>query len=182
MAAKLLATVSIGSPGPPEGATIPWWLEPPQNWPYPVPWEPKVFGAFPAMQIKMREDIGAPITDPPGPWPSGVTYPPFGFIKVNTPAYPKTGAHQLASVKVHMRPIDWLDVTPHPSVWAQGQFEEALRQMARIRPVKVVTESGTITLKSIRSANWYRPKEDIRGRRTRTFRPKTPNGNPDLFA
>ena len=154
---------TVGNSGPPEGATIPWWLEPKSQWPYPAPWEMKVLGAFPAMWFKMREDIGAPVTDPPGPWPSTPTFPkPAGLMRVKTPAYAPGTKIPIGSIKVHMRPLDWLDVSPHPSLWAQGKFEEALRVMSQRRPVRIVTEEGSITLKSIRSANWNQHQKDYK--------------------
>jgi hypothetical protein len=128
----------------PEGFAAPWWYYPKDQWPYqPVPWEPKIFGAFSARKVTM--------------WPENlVNYPPFGNIKVKTPTH---HPHSIGSIKVHTTPTPWLDVTPHPSVWAQGKFEEAMRQMSRKRPIKLVTDEGTMTIKSIRHANW-KYKED----------------------
>ena len=103
-----------------------------------------MLGAFPAMWFKMREDIGAPITDPTSPWPPNITYPkPAGLIKVNTPEHCSGTKVPLSSIKVHMRPKEWLDVSPHPSLWAEAKFQEALKIMSsRTRPVKMITESG----------------------------------------
>lgn len=156
----------VGSSGPPEGFLLPWWLEDKSNWPYPAPWEPKVLGAFTARRVKM--------------WPEDLqNCPPFGNVKVKTPT---TRPHSIGSIKVHTPRYDWLDVSPHPSLWAAGKFEETLRRISRTRPVKIITDSGTITLKSIRSANWNQHRNDERAKRWRVNKPKTPNGNPDLFA
>lgn len=119
-------------------------------------------GAFTARKVIMREDIGAPVDDgPPQPWPSPniwptVTYPqPAGIAHVNTRPDGVYGVTKsVATMKVHMRPLPWLDITPHPSLWAQGKLEAALREMTRTRPVKLATPDGTITLKAMRSANW----------------------------
>jgi hypothetical protein len=152
----------IGSSGPPEGAIIPWWKQPKDQWPYPTPWEPKVLGAFPAMWFKMREDIGAPVTDPPGPWPSSPKYPPFGLTKVNTRP-DQIGTKSVSTIKVHMRPAEWLEATPHPSLWAAGKYEEALKIMSRKRPIRIVNEDGSsITLKSIRHENWVRAAREAK--------------------
>jgi hypothetical protein len=153
---------TVGSSGPPEGETISWWLEPKENWPYPAPWEPKVFGAFPAMWFKMREDIGAPVAgDDPQPWPSTVTFPkPAGLTHVNTRP-DQSGTKSVPTIKVHTLPDQWLEVTPHPSLWAQGKLEEAMRVMSRKRPIRIIKEDGSsITLKSIRSASWSQHKAE----------------------
>jgi hypothetical protein len=177
---------SYGGRRPPVPDDAPWDLQPKHTWPYfPIPWEPKIFGAFPSMKFKMREDIGAPLEDPPGPWPSTPKYPPFGLSQVNTRPdgiYGVTPSPRMAAINVHMRPMPVLSINPHPSLWAEGKLEEALRQMTRKRPVRLVTESGTITLRSLRSPNWRQPKADMKGEKVRVVRPKTPNGKPDLFA
>jgi hypothetical protein len=132
--------VGYDGPKPPADFNGPWWFYPESEWPV-IYKEPKVFGAFSARRVTM--------------WPENLqNYPPFGNVKVKTPSRPKTGAHQLASVKVHMRDTAWLEVTPPPSVWAAGRFEEAMRQMSRKRPIKLITDEGTITIKSIRHPNW----------------------------
>jgi hypothetical protein len=124
---------------PPEG-NWPWWLYPKDQWPYqPVPWENKTFGSFSARRVTM--------------WPENlVNYPPFGNIKVKTPTQPSPNA--LTPIRVHMPPPVWLDVSPHPSLWAKGKLEDALREMSRKRPIRLQTESGSITIKSMRHANW----------------------------
>jgi hypothetical protein len=157
-------------PVPPNGdySNLPWWKNPDKTtWPYqPVPWEPKILGAFSARKVTM--------------WPENlVKYPPFGNIKVKTPT---DHPHSIGSIKVHMPPKPWLDISPHPSLWAEEKLKGALQEMSRKRPIKLITDEGSITIKAIRSANWSRPKEDIKGRRVRVFRPKTTSGNPDLFA
>jgi hypothetical protein len=125
----------------------PWWLNPDKStWPYqPVPWAQKTFGAFSARKVTM--------------WPEDlVNYPPFGNIKVKTPT---DHPHSIGSIKVHMPPKPWLDITPHPSL-AEGKLEEALRQMSRKRPIKLQTEYGSITIKSMRHANWAQHRDDPR--------------------
>jgi hypothetical protein len=171
----------VGSSGPPEGAVVPWWKQPRDQWPYLAPWEPKVFGAFPAMWFKMREDIGAPVTgDDPKPWPSPniwptVTFPkPAGLTHVNTRP-DQSGTKSVSTIKVHMLPDQWLEVTPHPSQWAAGKYEEALRVMSRTRPIRVINEDGSsITLKAIRHENWSRAAKAAQERK----KPKT----KDLFS
>jgi hypothetical protein len=168
----------------PEGAVIPWWRQPKDQWPYISPWEPKIFGAFPPFWFKMREDIGAPVTDPPGPWPSPeiwptVTFPkPAGLMHVNTrPDRPGPGLGPkvpIGTMKVHMRPTEWLEVTPHPSEWAAGKFQEAMRVMSRRRPIRIINEDGSsITLKGVRSAPWTQHKKEydkLKAERTRNFK------------
>ena len=117
---------------------VPWWKLDKDKWPYQAPWGYKVFGAFQHARIRMPEDFSN------GP-------SPFGHMRVNTPTRPKTGSHQLSSIKVNMPPEEWLEVTPHPSLWAEGMYEATLREMVRERPVTIVTESGSIILKSLRA-------------------------------
>jgi hypothetical protein len=153
---------TIGSTGPPEGAMVPWWLEPKENWPYVAPWEPKILGAFSPFWFKMREDIGAPVTGTdPQPWPSTVTFPkPAGLTHVNTRP-DQIGTKSVATIKVHMRPTEWLEVSPHPSAWQQGKYEEAIRVMSRRRPIRFVGDDGSsVTLKSVRSAPWSQHKKE----------------------
>jgi len=132
----------------------------------------------------MREDIGAPVTDPPGPWPSPeiwptVTFPkPAGLMHVNTrPDRPGPGLGPkvpIGTMKVHMRPTEWLEVTPHPSEWAAGKFQEAMRVMSRRRPIRIINEDGSsITLKGVRSAPWTQHKKEydkLKAERTRNFK------------
>jgi hypothetical protein len=131
--------------GIPEGFNAPWWLYPKDQWPYQAPWGQKTLGAFSARRVMM--------------WPENLqNYPPFGNIKVKTPTQPSPNA--LTPIRVHMRPEVWLDVSPHPSLWAKGKLEDALRTMSRTRPIRLKTEDGSITIKAIRSASWnqHKPK------------------------
>ena len=148
----------------PEGETVGWWRQPDKStWPYqPVPWGYKASGVFPPRKVKMRENIGAPVNDGPSkPWPSPdiwptVKYPqPAGLAHVNTRPDGWRGVNKsVHTIKVRMLPDVWLEVTPHPSVWAEAKLEEALRQMTRKRPLKLQTEDGSITIKAIRHPNW----------------------------
>jgi hypothetical protein len=49
-------------PTPPDGAIIPWWKLPKDQWPFDaIPWEPKIFGAFSARKVTMNpEDLQSP--------------------------------------------------------------------------------------------------------------------------
>jgi hypothetical protein len=87
-------------PQPPDGAIIPWWKMPKDQWPIEAPWEHKVLGAWPASQITMSEDL------PPSIWPRGHKTAPFGFIKLKMPREPDTSDHQIAflNMKMHMAP------------------------------------------------------------------------------
>jgi hypothetical protein len=117
-------------------------------------------------------------------WPEDlVSYPPFGTVKVNTRPDGIWGVTKsVATIKVHMLPDVWLDITPHHSLWDQEKLSATLQQMSRRRPITLHTPDGSITIKSMRSANWKQPKADMKGNKVRVFRPKTPNGKPDLFA
>jgi hypothetical protein len=130
---------------PPEGIW-PWWLYPKDQWPYDkIPWDNKVFGAFTARKVTM--------------WPEDLkNYPPFGTMNLKTASTyhpPPSG-----TIKVHTRPMVWLDTTPPPYMWEKAKLEEAPRTMSRIRPIRLKTEDGSITIKNIRSAPWnqYKPK------------------------
>jgi hypothetical protein len=164
------ASYPMQLPRPPNGdySVWPWWLNPDKStWPYQsVPWAQKTFGAFSARKATI--------------WPEDlVNYPPFGNIKVKTPT---DHPHSIGTIKVHMPPKPWLDISPHPSLWAEEKLKVVLQEMSRKRPIKLVTDDGTITIKSMRHANWSNQKEDIKGRKVKVFKPKTPNGNQDLFA
>jgi hypothetical protein len=97
------------APMPPPGEAAYWWLLPRETWPYrdEMPWEAKVFGAWPASQVLMSEDL------PPSIWPGGHRTPPFGFIKVKMPGTPDISGDQapkgfqipFVNMKMHMR---WL--------------------------------------------------------------------------
>src|ERR1700722_21012633 len=92
--------------GPPNGAIIPWWKMPKNQWPVDAPWEEKVFGAWPARQVTMAEDL------PPSIWPGGHRAPPFGFIKIKMPGTPDVSGDQtpkgneipFVNMRIHMRP------------------------------------------------------------------------------
>jgi hypothetical protein len=155
---------TVGSPGPPQGFILPWWYERDKTkWPYqPVPWEPKVLGAFSSRRVTMWSKNQ-------NEYSNLVNYPPFGTIKVKTPTQPTRPAGQspnaLTPIRVHMLPDTWLDVTPHPSLWAKGTLEVALREMSRKRPIRLQTETGSITIKSMRSASWYQHRNRLREER-----------------
>jgi hypothetical protein len=168
-------TLPIEPPSPPtEGGPWPWWLYPKDQWPYqPVPWEPKVFGAFTARKVKMREDIGAPVNDgPPKPWPPyniwpTVKYPqPAGLAHVNTRRDGTYGfTKSVSTIKVHMRPDVWLEYTPHKSEWAAAKLSAALTELSRKRPLKLITEDGSsITIRSIRHPNWHKHRAEYQAR------------------
>jgi hypothetical protein len=88
------------APRPPDGAVIPWWKMPKDQWPIEAPWEPKIFGAWPASQMTMSEDLT------PGIWPRGHHTPPFGFIKIKMPGEPDQKGNQIPfnHMRIHMRP------------------------------------------------------------------------------
>jgi hypothetical protein len=183
-----------GSAPPPPDAIIPWWLDrnnpslpsDKSTWPYqPVPWGYKVFGSFSPRNIKMREDIGAPVDDgPPKPWPPSNIWPtvafpkPAGLAQVNTRPDGIWGKTPSVNVmNVRMLPDVLLDVSPHPNVWAQGKLEAALREMTRKRPIRIQTEEGSITIKSMRHSNWRQHakaqnelREALKARREERYR------------
>jgi hypothetical protein len=93
--------------GPPDGAIGPWWKMLPKNmWPIDAPWEPKIFGAWPASNVTMSEDL------PPSIWPGGHRAPPFGFISIKMPGTPDVSGDQtpkgnqipFVHMNMHMRP------------------------------------------------------------------------------
>jgi hypothetical protein len=95
------------APKPPDGATGPWWkMLPKDQWPLEAPWASKWFGAWPASQVTMSEDL------PPSIWPGGHRAPPFGFIKVKMPGPPEISGDQgpkgyqipFNHMRIHMRP------------------------------------------------------------------------------
>jgi hypothetical protein len=61
------------APQPADGAIIPWWKMPKDQWPIEAPWEPKIFGAWPASKVTMAEDL------PPSIRPGPKRVPPFGL-------------------------------------------------------------------------------------------------------
>jgi hypothetical protein len=86
---------------PPDGAIIRWWKLPKDQWPIEAPWEPKIFGAWPASKVTMIEDLQRP----PGVWPGRKRIPPFGFIKLAMPGELALKNHQaFMQMKMHMRP------------------------------------------------------------------------------
>ena len=87
-------------PKPPDGAIIQWWDMPKDQWPIAAPWASKVFGAWPASQITMSEDLK------PSIWPGGYRTPPFGFISLKMPGEPDTSGNQIPfnHMRMHMRP------------------------------------------------------------------------------
>jgi hypothetical protein len=88
------------APKPPEGTIIDWWKMPKDTWPLEAPWEPKVFGCWPASKITMSEDLK------PSIWPGPHRSPPFGFIKLKMPGEKDTTGLQIpfTNFKIHMRP------------------------------------------------------------------------------
>jgi hypothetical protein len=79
--------IGIGGARPviPDGAIVPWWKLPRDQWPVEAPWEPKIFGAWPASQITMRDDL--------------VNNPPFGVIKLAVPGQRVTKCKNSVSCK-----------------------------------------------------------------------------------
>jgi hypothetical protein len=153
----------------PEGFLAPWWLHDKSQWPYDkIPWEPKVLGAFSARRVTMWSKDPQEYTNLKNP-------PSFGTIKVKTPI---DHPHSIGTIKVHMPPPVWLDISPHPSLWAEAKLHEALRIMSRTRPIRMQTEDGTITIKAMRHENWVRAAKAAKERR----KPMTETGNPDLFS
>jgi hypothetical protein len=90
----------LNPPKPPDGAIIPWWKMPKDQWPIEAPWEPKWFGAWPASKVMMSEDL------PPSIWPGGHRTPPFGFIKLKMPGEDDQKGYQIPfnHMRMHMRP------------------------------------------------------------------------------
>lgn len=156
----------------PDGEIVGWWRNPDKStWPYqPVPWGDKILGSLSPRKVKMREDIGAPVDNgPPQPWPSPeiwptVKYPqPAGLAHVNTrPAGVYGFTKSVHTIKIRMLPDVWLDINPHPSVWAQAKLAAALQEMSRKRPIRLQTEDGSITIRSIRHPNWSRKVREAR--------------------
>jgi hypothetical protein len=94
------------APRPPDGAILHWWHLPKDQWPIQAPWEPKVFGAWPASQISMRDDL--------------VNHPPFGVIKLKMPGERDRSENEipLTHWKMHMRP-DMYQVIHHMKIMTQ---------------------------------------------------------------
>jgi hypothetical protein len=146
---------------PPADFNGPWWFYPKSEWPtqFQIPYEPKILGALTARKVMMWSKDFNELSNL-------TNYPPFGTIKVRTPSDYSGIWHgkqaSFTNIKVHMRQQAWLDISPHPSLWAEGKLEEALRQMSRKRPIKLQTEYGSVTIKSMRHANWSRKLDDPR--------------------
>src|ERR1700733_7285043 len=79
------------APQPPEGLPVYWWKLPRSTWPYrdEMPWEAKLFGAWPASQVLMAEDLSIPSV-----WPGPKRAPPFGYIKLKMPGTPDVSGYQ----------------------------------------------------------------------------------------
>ena len=91
------ATVPMEAPQPPPGVQVPWWLQPKSTWPYPLPFEPKVFGCWPASLVAMPEDLQ--------------NNPPFGYISLKVPGQQgDTSGFQIPfnNMSIHYR---WLSLT-----------------------------------------------------------------------
>jgi hypothetical protein len=81
----------------PAGVIAPWWKLPKSQWPIEAPWEPKIFGCWPASKVQMMENF--------------LNHPPFGVIKLMIPRGPddqlmdlQEKHHQIAfqKMKIHM--------------------------------------------------------------------------------
>jgi hypothetical protein len=59
----------------------------------------KSFGAWPASQVAMSDDL------PPSIWPGPKRVPPFGYIKIKMAGQPDTKGYQIpfVNMKMHMR-------------------------------------------------------------------------------
>ena len=150
------------APKPPEGLPVYWWKLPRETWPYrnEMPWEAKAFGAWPASQVLMSEDL------PPSIWPGGHRAPPFGFIKLKMPGTPDVSGYQgpkgnqipFVNMKIHMR---WISpdemkvktaITPlgpryyfQSEGWSQYEFgfktfQSALRMKRRRRVQQMLAQ------------------------------------------
>jgi hypothetical protein len=100
---------------PPDGAIIPWWKLPKSQWPIEAPWEPKIYGAWPASKISMMDDL--------------VNDPPFGLIKLKMPGEPSTSGNQIAwmNMKIHTRPdgIEYynrMKITTNTNAFGETKF------------------------------------------------------------
>jgi hypothetical protein len=79
------------APQIPDGLAIPWWKAPKDTWPYQTPFEPKIFGAWPASQISTPGDVR--------------NHPPFGYIKLKMPGQIVTSGNAIpfTNMKMYMR-------------------------------------------------------------------------------
>jgi hypothetical protein len=140
----------------PDGFLAPWWLYDKSQWPYAeIPWNQKVFGAISARKVMMWSKY----PNPPGELQNP---PPFGTVKYDTTI---NRPHSIGTLRVMMRPEVWLDISPPPRLWAEGKLNEALRIMSRTRPIKLQTDTGSITIKSIVSAPWNQHNKEYQERR-----------------
>jgi len=136
---------------PPPGEAVYWWLQPKETWPYrsEMPWEGKLFGAWPASKITMPEDLRYV-------WPGQRRpVPPWGYIKVKMPGTPDASGDQtpkgnqilFMNMKIHMR---WISpdemkvktaITPmgpryyaQSSGWSQHEYDyREFRTVLRMR-------------------------------------------------
>jgi hypothetical protein len=94
------------APKPPPGVPVYWWRQAKETWPYrdEMPWENKQFGAWPATQITMSDDL------PPSIWPGPHRVHPFGFIKLKMdgePDAPYTKGNQILAMDMHVH-MRWI--------------------------------------------------------------------------
>jgi len=143
---------------PPRGEAVYWWLQDKSTWPYKneMPWEDKVFGAWPASQVLMPEDL------PPSIWPGGNRAPKFGFIKLKMDGELDEvySGHQIALMHMHIH-MRWVSpdemkvktaLTPlgpryyfQAPGWEQhitdyNEFQRALRARRRGRIQRILAE------------------------------------------
>ena len=166
-----------------------WWKQPKDTRPYKTPFEPKVFGAWPASQVTMAEDLA------PSIWPGRANVPPWGFIKLVMPGTPDISGDQnpknhhihMTGWKIHMRYLSMTQqkvmtvVTPfgpryflQSKDWEQHQNKEQA-QLLRSEWVKRRTEKQLAERAAEINAMLTKLAKENQ-------RPKTPNGHPDLFA
>lgn len=164
-------TSPTGVGQPPDGAIIPWWKLPKNQWPVAAPWSGKVFGAWPASQVTMSEDLA------PSIWPGGHRTPPFGFIKLKMPGQRITSGNQIAFMKMrmYMRP-DIAHVGHH------------LRIMSRNTPmgqqfyfVDKNWDQYTYDYRQFRALMRARRRAEIEAMLEKMDKPITPKPSVDLF-
>jgi hypothetical protein len=127
-------------------------------------WSAKAFGAFPPMKTMMAEDYSD-------------HFPPFGVLKVFTPYNASK-----YSVKVRMwGQFNGYTVTPYDK-WRKAKFQELVRTFNGGRPYMVRTRNSSFTVKPKPSLNWSQHQNEPKARQYRVARPRTPSGDPDLFA
>jgi hypothetical protein len=156
------ATYPIQAPMPPPGLPVYWWKLPRETWPYKdeMPWEQKSFGAWPASQITMAEDLK------PSIWPGPQTTPPWGFIKIRMPGPPDISGDQnpkgnqiaFMNMKIHMRYLSPDEMKVKTAITPMGpkyyfqsegwnkyeldyrEFQVALRMKRRLRVQQMIAE------------------------------------------